>query len=94
MAPGDHLPPSRGSIGACVTPVCADSTSVSRPRIWLSCERLPTESRAIRLSSRRRFLPTRCSVAGSSRDVSDPTSGTPTLTPASVRGSLTSRLRD
>jgi len=33
------------------------------------------------------------SVAESSRDVSDPTSGTLTLTPASVTGSLTSRLR-
>jgi len=33
------------------------------------------------------------SVAESSRDVSDPTSGTGTLTPGSVTGSLTSRLR-
>ena len=33
------------------------------------------------------------STAESSRDVSDPTSGTLTLTPASVTGSLTSRLR-
>jgi len=32
-------------------------------------------------------------VAESSRDVSDPTSGPWTLTPGSVRGSLTSRLR-
>ena len=32
-------------------------------------------------------------VAESSRDVSDPTSGPRTLTPGSVRGSLTSRLR-
>ena len=34
------------------------------------------------------------SVAESSRDVSDPSSRTRTLTPGSVRGSLTSRLRD
>ena len=33
------------------------------------------------------------SVAESSRDVSDPTSGTGTLTPGSVTGSLTPRLR-
>jgi len=33
------------------------------------------------------------SVAESSRDVSDPTSGPLTLTPVSVTGSLTSRLR-
>jgi hypothetical protein len=33
------------------------------------------------------------SVAESSRDVSDPTSGAPTLTPGSVTGSITSRLR-
>jgi len=33
------------------------------------------------------------SVAESSRDVSDPTSGPPTLTPGSFTGSLTSRLR-
>jgi hypothetical protein len=32
-------------------------------------------------------------AAESSRDVSDPTSGTLTLTPVSVTGSLTSRLR-
>jgi len=32
-------------------------------------------------------------AAESSRDVSDPTSGPPTLTPGSVTGSLTSRLR-
>ena len=33
------------------------------------------------------------SIAESSRDVSDPTSGTGTLTPGSVTGSLTPRLR-
>jgi len=48
----------------------------------------------------RRFNPTAAAVFAdahtvpeSSRDVSDPTCGTPTLAPGSVTGSLTSRLR-
>jgi hypothetical protein len=45
------------------------------------------------MEKRRRFLPPPSSTAESSRDVSDPTSGTLTLTPGSVTGSLTSRLR-
>jgi len=45
------------------------------------------------MEMRRRFLPPPNGTAESSRDVSDPTSGPLTLTPGSVTGSLTSRLR-
>jgi len=50
MAPGGPSPPFAGEYRRVHHTGCTDSTSASRPHIWLRCEPLPTESRAIRLS--------------------------------------------
>jgi hypothetical protein len=83
MAPGRPSPPFAGEYPSVHRTSCADSTSASRPRIWLDSALVASAVSADAYS-----------LAESSRDVSDSTSGTRTLTPASVRGSLTSRLRD
>ena len=96
MAPGGPSPPSRGSTQRASHSVQLDSPSAlerRRARNRIRCESLRTdESRGFdRIAAA--VSADAHSVAESSRDVSDPTSGPRTLTPGSVRGSLTSRLR-
>ena len=94
MAPGRPSPPFAGEDPARVARDRADSTSASRPRNWIRCETFADRDVArIRLAIAAAVFADAHSVAESSRDVSDPTSGPRTLTPGSVTGSLTSRLR-
>ena len=92
MAPGDHIPPSRGSTHARMSAV-SPIPGALLVRVTEYTERVCRQgSLEIALTAAAVFAdaPT---VAESSRDVSDLTSRRRTLTPGSVRGSLTSRLR-
>ena len=59
MAPGRPSPPFAGEYQEAVSDRPHKFDERLSSAIWLRCERLPTDGRAVRASSRRRFLPTR-----------------------------------
>ena len=89
---GAHLPPPPGSIRASVSAIVPEPGEHDVRVTEYAAEVANREQRGFDRIAAAVFAAAP-RVAESSRDVSDPTSGPRTLTPRSVRGSLTSRRR-
>ena len=93
MTPGRPSPSSAGEYLWALRLYRVDTLSAARTPNQIRCESLRSQDCGEFDHSAATVSADAHAAAESSRDVSDPTSGTGTLTPGSVTGSLTSRLR-